>query len=63
MPPVRHLTSEELAERLNCSTQTLTEWRRDKRGPAFIADGGKFVRYPVAEVEAWEKRALVATQT
>jgi excisionase family DNA binding protein len=61
MPPVRHLTSEELADRLRVSRQTLAEWRRDKRGPAYIADGGKFVRYRLTEVEAWEKRALVAT--
>lgn len=59
MPPrVRHLTSEELAERLSCDTQTLSDWRRDGRGPAWIQDGHKFVRYRVADVEAWEKSRL-----
>lgn len=62
-PPkaVRHLTTEELAERLDLEPQTVRDWRKQGRGPAYIKDGEKFVRYPVAEVEAWEKSRLVTT--
>jgi predicted DNA-binding transcriptional regulator AlpA len=57
--PVRHLTADELAARLRCSTETLKDWRRDGRGPSYISDGRKFVRYPLAAVEAWEQSRLV----
>lgn len=59
MGAVKHLTTEELAERLNCAPETLRDWRRDGRGPDYIGDGAKFIRYPLAAVEAWEQKSLV----
>lgn len=66
MPPraaVRHLTPEELAERLGATVTQLRDWRSAGRGPAYIrgdSDGDKaYIGYPVAEVEAWESSHLV----
>jgi excisionase family DNA binding protein len=61
-PPkaVRHLSKEELSERLGVPVETLKRWRRTGHGPAFIR-AGKHVRYRVADVEAWEKTRLVTT--
>ena len=63
VPSVRHLTPAELGERLGMSTETLRDWRRGGRGPAYIRDVGAgdkaFIRYPLAEVEAWEKSRLI----
>jgi predicted DNA-binding transcriptional regulator AlpA len=61
MTAVCHLTSTQLAERLGVTEQALKEWRRDGRGPNYIRDGRKFIRYPLAEVVAWEKSRLVRT--
>ena len=60
---VKHLTDDQLAERLGCAPETLRDWRRDGRGPAYIKDGAKFIRYRVADVEAWEKSRLKARAT
>jgi transcriptional regulator with XRE-family HTH domain len=58
-----HLTPAELAERLGMSEGQLANWRSEGRGPSYIrseATGTRaLVRYPLAEVEAWEKRQLV----
>lgn len=66
MPPraaVRYLSTRQLSERLCIPEETLRDWRRHDRGPAYIrseSDGDKAtIRYPLAEVEAWEKRRLV----
>lgn len=66
MPPrtaVRHLSPAALAERLDVTETTLRDWRADNRGPAYIrgeSSGDKAtIRYPLAEVEAWEKSRLV----
>ncbi len=34
---VRHLTTQELAERLDVSPHTVRRWRLDGRGPAYIS--------------------------
>jgi predicted site-specific integrase-resolvase len=64
MAAVRHLTTEELAERLggDFSVRTLEDWRLDGKGPKFIRPGGK-VRYRLADIEAWEESVLVQTGT
>lgn len=60
---VQHLTPEQLAERLQVDEATLFHWRRDGKGPAYIRGESKgtkaTVRYPLAEIEAWEQRRLV----
>jgi hypothetical protein len=66
-PGVRHLTPEQLAERLQVELHVLVDWRKKNRGPNYIrpeSDGDKAsIRYPLAEVEAWEQRQLVQTGT
>ena len=49
-------TEKELAARWELQPKTLREWRNRKDGdyPTFIKIGGA-VRYPVAEVERYEK--------
>jgi hypothetical protein len=60
---VRHLTPEELSERLGGSrvpVNTLKKWRATGQGPGYIRVG-KYVLYPEPAVEAWEKTRLVTT--
>lgn len=58
----RHLTPEELSERLGgrYPVATLKKWRATGKGPRFIRPG-KYVLYPESEVEAWERAQLAAT--
>lgn len=64
---VRHLTPAQLAERLGATETQLRDWRSQGRGPAYIrgeSSGDKaLICYPLAEVEAWEKRRLVIPAT
>ena len=55
---VRHLTSEELSERLGIPVATLKRWRRTGYGPKFIRIG-KHIRYRLIDIEAWEITQLV----
>lgn len=54
------LTSEEVSERYRgeVSPGTLRNWRAMRIGPSFLKVG-KAVLYPVAELEAWDRRNLV----
>ena len=58
-PRTRHLTTDELAERLggDFSVETVKRWRKTGTGPKYIRVG-KHVRYRLADVEAWEKSRL-----
>ena len=49
-----HLTSRETAERLKITPDALRMWRARGKGPAYLRDG-RWVRYRVADVEAWEQ--------
>lgn len=52
------LTPEALAEYLgDVSVDTLREWRRRDRGPAWLKVG-KHIRYRWQDVEAWERKQL-----
>ena len=70
MPPraaapakVRHLTEEELAERLGLTVAAIKRWRKEDRGPDYLkgdgAERASTVRYPVAWVEEWENSRRV----
>jgi Helix-turn-helix domain len=50
----RHLTTEELAERLRRHPQTIKNWRRDNLGPDFMQVGSTIL-YPEPWVEEWEQ--------
>ena len=56
-PRTRHLTTDELAERLGLPAETVKRWRKTGDGPKFLPVG-KHVRYRLADVEAWEKSRL-----
>lgn len=51
----RPLSSQDLADRWGIPTGTLALWRQYGKGPCFI-QVGRLIRYPVAEVEAFERR-------
>lgn len=57
---VRHLTTDELADRLGIPANALKKWRAINDGPPYIRVG-KYVRYRERDVEAWEKTRLVPT--
>lgn len=62
MAAVRHLTPEDLAERLggDFSLETLKRWRRTGKGPKYLR-AGKHVRYRETDVIAWEESQLAGT--
>lgn len=59
---VRHLTPEELFERLGGEVplNTIKYWRTTGQGPRFIRVG-KRVLYRECDIEAWEETCLVTT--
>lgn len=67
MASVRHLTTEELADRLGLEPRTVEDYRLDGTGPRFIrlGKGGPRapVRYREKDVEAWEDSRLVTPGT
>lgn len=62
----KQLTATEVAERIGYSTATLAAWRCVGKGPRFVKYGASQqarIRYPVAEVEAWEAAQQVHQNT
>jgi hypothetical protein len=60
----KYLTAEEVSERYrgSVSVGTLRNWRAMKIGPPFIKIG-KAVLYPIDQLEAWDRKNLVACRT
>jgi hypothetical protein len=58
MAAVRHLTTEELAERTGFAPETIRDWRRYGKGPAYLKEG-RGIRYRLIDVEEWELSRLV----
>ncbi|QSZ47209.1 helix-turn-helix domain-containing protein [Arthrobacter sp. D5-1] len=56
-PQERHLTTQELADREGVSLQTVYTWRVHQKGPRAMRIG-KYVRYRMADVLAWEEAQL-----
>lgn len=54
---LEHLGPKELARRLNVPINTLYSWRKTGRGPRGFRVG-KFIRYRLADVEAWEQEQI-----
>jgi predicted DNA-binding transcriptional regulator AlpA len=52
------LSPRQLAARLGVSVRTVKRWRLDGHGPRAVHLSAGTVRYPLDQVEAWE-RALV----
>lgn len=61
MKSVLFLTPDEVAERYRneISAGTLRNWRAMRVGPSYLKIG-KTVLYPIAELEGWERKNLVA---
>lgn len=53
----RLLTPNEVAEHLGVKIQTLYRWRMDGKGPRAVRVG-KFLRYRLSDVIAWEDSNL-----
>ncbi|WP_424533598.1 helix-turn-helix transcriptional regulator [Sphaerisporangium viridialbum] len=51
--PERHLTPEDLADRVGIPVATIYQWNSRGTGPRFMKIG-KHVRYKIADVVAWE---------
>lgn len=60
MPDNKFLTAEEVSERYRgeVTVGTLRNWRAMRIGPAFVKIG-KAVLYPVAELDAWDRKNIV----
>ena len=44
------LTPSEAAHLMNCHTNTLAAWRRNKTGPAFTQHGPRCIRYRMSDL-------------
>ena len=53
----RHLTTQELADRVGVPLNSIYAWRAQKKGPRAMRIG-KYVRYRLEDVLAWEKCQL-----
>ncbi|MEU7911283.1 helix-turn-helix transcriptional regulator [Microbispora bryophytorum] len=54
----KHLTPEDLANRVRVPLATVYQWNSRGGGPRFMRVG-KHVRYKIADVEAWEETLYV----
>ncbi|WP_372455493.1 helix-turn-helix transcriptional regulator [Nonomuraea sediminis] len=50
----KHLTPEDLAERVGVPVSTVYQWNSRGGGPRFMRIG-RYVRYKIADVNAWEE--------
>ena len=57
VPPARHLTKAELAERWQVNERTLDRWREAGTGPAWMKLNGS-IRYRAEDVDAFERARL-----
>jgi excisionase family DNA binding protein len=55
------LTPDEAADFLSLSTETLAQWRSQRRGPNYIKLEGRLVRYRTAELERYLEERIVKT--
>lgn len=52
-PDATLLTRRETAVFLNCRPQLLEEWAVHSKGPPYLREGSRFVRYKLGDVRAW----------
>lgn len=51
----RHLTLDEVAQRVRVTTMTIRRWVEKKQFPAPRRHGPRLIMWDVADIEAWEK--------
>ena len=51
---MKYYKSNEIADMLNLTTQTLMLWRKKGIGPKWVKLGQNIVRYPIVEYEEWK---------
>lgn len=56
----KHLSPEDLAEREGVPLQTVYGWNKTRKGPQYMRIG-RYVRYRLADVVAWEDSRVVAS--
>ena len=56
LPRKRLLTTEEAGEYLSIAPATLTNWRSERRGPAFVTLAPRVIRYEQTELENWNQK-------
>lgn len=63
LPPkgARLLTAEDVAEITGLSTETLAQWRSQRRGIPFLKISRNFVRYRQRDLDLWLADRLVST--
>jgi hypothetical protein len=61
LPDESFVTARHAAAYLSISTGVLANWRSDRRGPEFISDGDRFVRYKVGSLRMWAAKRMKAT--
>lgn len=58
---VRLLTPEDVAEITGLSTETLAQWRSQRRGIPFLKISRNFVRYRQRDLDLWLADRLIST--
>lgn len=58
MSRAKHLTVDDLADRVQVPVRTVYDWNTRGTGPTYIRIG-RYVRYREADVVAWENARLV----
>lgn len=58
---VRLLTAEDVAEITGLSTETLAQWRSQRRGIPFLKISRNFVRYRQRDLDLWLADRLIST--
>jgi predicted DNA-binding transcriptional regulator AlpA len=64
-PPVnggRLLTPDDVAEITGLSTETLAQWRSQRRGIPFLKISRNFVRYRQRDLDLWLADRLISTE-
>lgn len=56
----RLIKPEDAAVMLGINLQTLAVWRCKRRGPMYVKIGGRAVRYPLEQLQAWIDRRTVS---
>jgi excisionase family DNA binding protein len=58
----RLLTPDDLAQITGLSTETLAQWRSQRRGIPFLKLGRNVVRYRQADLDAWLQERIVRVE-